>query len=155
MADATATAAAILFLIPAFIGSSLPVSVWRDKGIAAWSAWLNHQPATTSYLAGLDIHWTVIEIFTSASCGHSTEAEDWEHTTRIDPGNARTIKRTVTSLAVCAAVSPQPHHPARSHEPVELTVPEIRHLLAAALNRPACLVTGSVLPLMNAEQAAR
>ncbi|MFE6963038.1 IS701 family transposase [Streptomyces sp. NPDC057696] len=43
-------------------------------------------------------------------------------------------------LAVAASTKParpaDPDHPARSSEPIDLTVPEIRHLLAAAFNPP-------------------
>ncbi|WP_413807623.1 hypothetical protein [Streptomyces sp. OE57] len=47
--------------------------------------------------------------------------------------------------AVAASAAPDrptdSHHPARSSDPIPLTVPEIRHLLAAVLNPPAVTAT--------------
>ncbi|GEC05292.1 hypothetical protein SSP24_29470 [Streptomyces spinoverrucosus] len=45
----------------------------------------------------------------------------------------------LTALAASTALdrTADPHQPARSRDPIALTVPEIRHLLAAVLTPPA------------------
>ncbi|MER5177453.1 hypothetical protein ABT009_03590 [Streptomyces sp. NPDC002896] len=60
----------------------------------------------------------------------------------------RHIALAVLALAFLAAVaadaapdrSADPHHPARSRDPITLTVPEIRHLLTAVFQPPAISV---------------
>jgi SRSO17 transposase len=49
----------------------------------------------------------------------------------------------LTALAASTAPNPpaDPHHPARSRDPIKLTVPEIRHLLAAVFTPPTLSTT--------------
>lgn len=86
------------------------------------------------------IRWCVEECFQAAKGQVGLDHYQVRHWTAWH----RHITLAMLALAFLAAVAASttparpadPDHPARSSEPIDLTVPEIRHLLAAAFNPP-------------------
>ncbi len=89
--------------------------------------------------------WSIEECFQAAKSQVGLDHYQVRHWTSWH----RHITLAMLALAFLAAVAadaaPDRHHPARSNDPISLTVPEIRHLLAAVFHPPAAMTTARLL----------
>ncbi|GCD39704.1 transposase [Streptomyces chrestomyceticus JCM 4735] len=98
-------------------------------------------PAELVRVAG--IRWSVEECFQAAQGAglDHYQVRNWTSWHRHVTLAMLALAFLTAHAADAAADRPaKPHHPARSRDPIALTVPEIRHLLAVAFHQPALSV---------------
>jgi SRSO17 transposase len=127
----------------------------RNRTTGELAFYLCWSPATVT-LAELvrvaGIRWSVEECFQAAKSQVGLDHYQVRHWTSWHRHITLAMLALAFLTALAADAAPQrpadPHRPARSRDPISLTVPEIRHLLAAAFGPPA-LSTARLLHWSN------
>jgi SRSO17 transposase len=122
--------------------------VRRNRTTGELAFYLCWSPATVT-LAELvrvaGVRWSVEECFQAAKGQVGLDHYQVRHWTSWHRHITLAMLALAFLTAVAAGAAPNPsadpHHPASSRDPIKLTVPEIRHLLAAVFNPPALSAT--------------
>ncbi|MER6625990.1 IS701 family transposase [Streptomyces sp. NPDC000931] len=125
-------------------GNHRHLLVRRNKTTGELAFYLCWSPTTVT-LAELvrvaGIRWSIEECFQAAKSHVGLDHYQVRHWTSWHRHITLAMLALAFLTAVAASAAPartaERHHPARSNDPIPLTVPEIRHLLAVVFNPPA------------------